>query len=1105
MKNSLFRKILAVGATLALVSSFFVAVPVSAAPGANAWDDINMPKFVPNTELGVMDVAPDGTIFLAVWTHPVPEDFGSEGGTPTNSDTDDGYWLVKYSEDGGFTWKNTNMPAVYDNDPWTKGRVDKVSAGATPMAIKVSPMWPSNKNVYVAFSDGTIWRLPNAGLGTPAQMKGIVDAQSQILGAEVDGKQQTFLWDMDIWADGTYNYLAVATDLDIFVIKDQLLAEWVDYELNVSPFVSFDGDADNPASYRIARAVRFAPDFATSELIWAVVADELHEPTKNPHWQHGTLRLTSADSPTRWGFVFEEIAFVPYDVDRDFEGDTRFVDIAFDPDYTSALPQLYVAIANDYPFDGLGNLADDFDKVGNLYAVSGEAKTSGPGDMDSGYIFFEDQALGSVQVSGSTIMVQNVWTGDVYTTNDRGNTWPEAKRSPAGKYGGHLLMSPNYATDKTVYSTSFDANWTYIVPDFLARGGISGFYLSTDGGVFFDGISLLDMPTTYGIRDLAFDPKGGSQPVLMVLNTAANLSGTDYIFYTADATAKSVRWLMKDSMENYGDNVPTLGSPIAAIEMLSWDTTGSVVMFMGLKEGQHYVFRSYDEGNSFAYWRKMPVVTTGAPADWVVVDNNTISVAGANGYWGTRAIGTETKIGNDVFTAGSGVSIARYGDKIAVGLNNGTIRVSADAGKTWSAPVTVGTDGVYVAYGPDGALYAASDSVYKVTPGTTAGAYNSSELVDSLNNDADNTDGYNGIWVSPDNTLYAKDEDGMVRLLIGEAGNRWQFRAQDGAGLWGTLGSNLVWTHTGSVIAALEDFNSGAVQGVTVEEIDKNPSSGVKTIKVTWKALPATNRYAIYVDDFAGSPIFWNRADTADWTATTAPDGGVTLSKVITGLDYNTKYDVQVRAAAWGALQSRLSTKVSITTDCQILAPSPLVPAQGMQDASLAPSFVWEAIDEGCAPVKYDFQLSTDPNFGSYIIDTTVTGTGYTYTARDLAYDTNHYWRVRSVAADGTKSAWTTIQNFHTMLKPVEPTQAPDITLTVTQNPAPVVTVSIPPQQTVTVPPAVTLTQTVTSVPTPTLVMPEQPTPAYIWVIVAVGAVLTIAVIVLIIRTRRAE
>ncbi|MDD5486597.1 MAG: hypothetical protein PHW65_03495, partial [Dehalococcoidales bacterium] len=468
MKNSLFRKILAVGATLALVSSFFVAVPVSATPGCNTWGDIDMPDFALNTELGVMDVAPDGTIFLAVWTH--PEDFNEDNEIGKDSGDDpyvnDGYWVIKYSTDGGFTWKNTNMPKVYNNDPWMS---DVEGMGAVPMAIKVSPMWPSNKNVYVALSDGKVWRLPNAGLGAPTPLNTITQ----------ETEDATLLWDMDIWADGSYNYLAVATTLDVFVIKDQLMGQWVDYQLNV------DNDHN-----RIARAVRFAPDFATSELIWAVVAGDKKEHNDALGELDDQLYLVSADSPARWGYVFDAVDFTYYGTGLGKAKDTRFVDMAFDPDYTSALPQLYVAIAGDNPFVTGGVAAAA--KIGNLWFVSGEAETTGPGEMESGFIFFEDQALGSVQVNGNTVMVQNAWTGSVYTTTDHGNSWPEAKRSPAGQYWGHLLMSPNYATDKTVYASSFDARWSkYVGPSqSIPYGGISGFYRSTDGATIFDGISL---------------------------------------------------------------------------------------------------------------------------------------------------------------------------------------------------------------------------------------------------------------------------------------------------------------------------------------------------------------------------------------------------------------------------------------------------------------------------------------------------------------------------------------------------------------------------------------------------------------------------------------
>jgi len=57
----------------------------------------------------------------------------------------------------------------------------------------------------------------------------------------------------------------------------------------------------------------------------------------------------------------------------------------------------------------------------------------------------------------------------------------------------------------------------------------------------------------------------------------------------------------------------------------------------------------------------------------------------------------------------------------------------------------------------------------------------------------------------------------------------------------------------------------------------------------------------------------------------------------------------------------------------------------------------------------------------------------------------------------------------------------------------------VPPDITVDIPQPTITTVTVQT----TIDMPEEVTPAYIWIIVAIGAVLVIAVIILIIRTRR--
>jgi hypothetical protein len=80
--------------------------------------------------------------------------------------------------------------------------------------------------------------------------------------------------------------------------------------------------------------------------------------------------------------------------------------------------------------------------------------------------------------------------------------------------------------------------------------------------------------------------------------------------------------------------------------------------------------------------------------------------------------------------------------------------------------------------------------------------------------------------------------------------------------------------------------------------------------------------------------------------------------------------------------------------------------------------------------------------------------------------------------------------------------------------PAPTPTFILPtqPQPTVVIPPITVIppdvivnlpTPVITTQPPAVIQIPDAETPVYIWAIVAIGAILTIAVIVLIVRTRR--
>jgi hypothetical protein len=159
-------------------------------------------------------------------------------------------------------------------------------------------------------------------------------------------------------------------------------------------------------------------------------------------------------------------------------------------------------------------------------------------------------------------------------------------------------------------------------------------------------------------------------------------------------------------------------------------------------------------------------------------------------------------------------------------------------------------------------------------------------------------------------------------------------------------------------------------------------------------------------------------------------------------------------------------------------------PVIGAYDVSIDPMFTWGAVP---GAIRYEIALSEDPTFTiiewSYNVDQ-----AFYKVDEPLRYDTTYYWRVRGVLGEPYQQArqWVTPSSpwtvgiFTTASEP-EPPADP----IVVQPTKPEVNVEIPPTK-ITIEPA------------------EQAIPNYmLWIIVAVGAVLVIALIVLIVRTRR--
>jgi hypothetical protein len=277
-----------------------------------------------------------------------------------------------------------------------------------------------------------------------------------------------------------------------------------------------------------------------------------------------------------------------------------------------------------------------------------------------------------------------------------------------------------------------------------------------------------------------------------------------------------------------------------------------------------------------------------------------------------------------------------------------------------------------------------------------------------------------------------------------------------------TSGSNILWGIDAGTTNVWAYTDTLAVSVVLLTPADKASTGRVSTASVTWNALAGADTYQIKCNtraDFNGAEVANITSDVAA-ASISLPNAGAT-------------YYWKVRVAKGDPILSRWSTVWSFTTGMAAAQWNPFTdgneaPAPGATGVQLRPAFQWNPSDFATA---YEFELSKAPGTtaGGFYVDALIgmTGTNALVNTvwqcdRDLDYSTTYYWHVRAISAT-SQSVWAN-GTFTTMEKPVPP--------------APPVQVNIPPA-------------------------PAPITPAWIWAIVIIGAILVIAVIVLIVTTRR--
>jgi len=254
-----------------------------------------------------------------------------------------------------------------------------------------------------------------------------------------------------------------------------------------------------------------------------------------------------------------------------------------------------------------------------------------------------------------------------------------------------------------------------------------------------------------------------------------------------------------------------------------------------------------------------------------------------------------------------------------------------------------------------------------------------------------------------------------------------------------------------------------SVTGRNTQFIIKWPQvSNATNFQVEIYSDPACSQLVTWAGAPAPAPVAWAASDPLS-------PAWVVLANT-PGLLAGQEYFVKARArnqmpgdainSPWSSVY-RFEVQAGERVEVSYLGVQPLGPACGATDAPVSPGFTWSPYG---GATRYEFQLANDAGFTDIVAEAKVSATGYKYEGT-LTEGATYFWRVRGIEPSVTD--WSPVCSFTVAKAP----------------PPPVVVEEAPPP-----PPA----------PEPVV------TPAIIWAIIGIGAILVIAVIVLIVRTRRA-
>ena len=798
-------------------------------------------------------------------------------------------------------------------------------------------------------------------------------------------------------------------------------------------------------------------------------------------------------------------------------------------DTTTGATKAVIAMGTDYNGLNSGNTLAVGISGATIAAINGIYQVAGRSSGAPGTATNEDASLNVTSIAATgTIGAGTVLAGASGSPDVNG--WTTFSGTPAA-----------IATSKEPTGTGFGSViWTGTDVFASTTGPDSAVFESTDVGLNYNALGIVNVGTLASMSISSLVVADANDMFVIMGNATGGTYAAQQLWVSAN---EGTSWM----------RVLTSGGSIAKIAQVAPSPTYANDKTFFVSQGptatSNLIDVTNNGGNSFSL-----TIASDKSTVLKAISNTTFYYGGASG---TSFYKEGVFTGATFPTGASGLveSIAinpMNPNNIAVGMSVGTVYMSTDGGVTFTEVGSgpgAGTEYMKVAFGPDGSLYTlgtaaastcgiqrwvTSSASWLPIP-VTAGAlgsgtglvitadgtlYASGSVADTAVwrslypttvssagasapsfQDLDFAQGFNGLVAATDsitslsaintasmNTLYVVDNTyplatsgyGFAGAILGFndtlIGMPTLTSPKDGGNVTTAAYGNVAWTGLAGVTAyqVQSDDTSSAFAGNNMGIM--SPISSVTPVGALNDAIAATS--AIVGDSTSNGS-----------------------SKTSTALTAGNTYWWEVRAVstdpntALNNIDSRWSTGWSFITSLPTVvgtATIPFSPLQGQQGVPVTTSFSWPAVS---GATSYDFVIADSSVSGNTsatpfsIIDYGDTTAINAYTPQtSLKYDTTYFWEVRADSATA-QGPWT-VNEFTTESMPASTTAtatAPVVT--------PTIIVTAPTQPVVT--PTITVVNSGTTSSSPVI-------PTYLlWLVIVVGAVLVIAVIVLIVRTRR--